>query len=265
MGGSVIWLDIPRDTVSIACNIKSTRGHTSIQMTPWESRAQYKKWNQETYKPHDKASHLIDRFYAAERRVRSIRQSRHLSLYRVAHVGWTCPSQKSGPHCGHPTEYHAYHDQEDALIHCDLQRSGWQEDMPEEDRAGQVDRPLNKIPTHEEAFHSLGRAPTMADLGPHSPGSCSSSLVPYGTEEDSNPKEDQDQQRRIPEQIETKEPAMIEAPAKEGIGIVVGPGDYQPTPPRYVRTDKDSEDGQDIDEEEDIEAPYLAPKQAPVP
>ena len=117
MGGSVIWLDIPRDTVSIVCNIKSTRGHTSIQMTPWESRAQYKKWNQETYKPHDKASHLIDRFYAAERRVRSIWQSRCLSLYRVAHVGWMHPSQRSGPHCGHPAEYRAYHDEEDALVH----------------------------------------------------------------------------------------------------------------------------------------------------
>ena len=56
MGGSVIQLDIPRDTVSIVCNIKSTRGHTSINMTPWESRVQYKRWNQETYKPHDKAS-----------------------------------------------------------------------------------------------------------------------------------------------------------------------------------------------------------------
>ena len=105
----------------------------------------------------------------------------------------------------------------------------------------------------------------MADLGPYSPGSCSPSLVPYGTEEDSDPEEDQDQQRRTPEQIETKEPAMMKAPAKEGMGIIVGPGDYQPAPPRYVRANEDSEDGQDIDEEEDIEAPYLAPKQAPVP
>ena len=32
-----------------------------------------------------------------------------------------------------------------------------------------------------------------------------------------------------------------------------------------MRADEDSEDGQDTDEEEDIEAPYLAPKQTPVP
>ena len=83
MGGSVIQLDIPRDTVSIVCNIKSTRGHTSINMTPWESRAQYKRWNRETYKPHDQASHLMERFHAAERRARSVWQSRHLSLHRV--------------------------------------------------------------------------------------------------------------------------------------------------------------------------------------
>ena len=92
MGGSVIQLDIPRDTVSIVCNIKSTRGHTSINMTPWKSRAQYKKWNQETYKPYDKASHLMDRFHAAETRARSIWKSRCLSLHHMAHISWIHPS-----------------------------------------------------------------------------------------------------------------------------------------------------------------------------
>ena len=216
MGGSLIRLDIPRDTVSIVCNIKSTRGHTIINLTPWESRAQYKKWNKETYKPNDQASHLIDRFHAAERRARSIRQCRQLSLYHVARVGWMRQSQ-SGLHRRHPAEDNAYPD--------------------EEDRTGQVDRPLNKILTYEEAFHGLGRAPTMADLGPHSPGSCSSSLVPYAAEENSNPKEDQEQQRRTPEQMETEEPTMMEAPAKEGRGIAVGLENYQPAPPRYVRAD----------------------------
>ena len=104
----------------------------------------------------------------------------------------------------------------------------------------------------------------MADLGPHSPGSCSPSLVPYEAEEDSNPEEDQDQQRMIPEQMETKEPTMMEAPVKKEMGIAVGPGDYQPAPPKYVRADKDSADGQETDEDEDIEAPYLAPKQNPI-
>ena len=92
MGGSVIRLDIPRDTVSIDCNIKSARGHISIHLTPWESQAKYKRWNQESYKPHDRTGHLIDRFCAAERKARSILQSRHLSLQRMAHAGWMCPA-----------------------------------------------------------------------------------------------------------------------------------------------------------------------------
>ena len=50
------------------------------------------------------------------------------------------------------------------------------------------------------------------------------------TEEDSNPEKDQDQQRMTPKQMETKEPTMMEAPAKKGMGIAVGPGDYQPPP-----------------------------------
>ena len=148
------------------------------------------------------------------------------------------------------------------MVYRDLQRTGWQEDMPEEDRAGPVDRsatPPNNPPKYEEALHSLGRAPTVADLGSHSPDSCSSSLVPYEAEEDSNPEEDQNQQEVTPDQMETEELAMVEAPAKKGMGIVVGPGEYQPAPPRYMRADEDSKDDKDIDE--DIEAPYLAPKQ----
>ena len=266
MGGSVIWLDIPRDTVSIDCNIKLTRGHTSIHLTPWESRAKYKRWNQETYKPHDKASHLMDRFHAAERRVGSIRQSRCLSLHCMAHVGWVCPSCRSGPHQEHPAEHHTYHDEEDALVHRDLQRSGWLEDMPEDDRTGPLDRPAispNNPPTYEEALHNLGRVRTVADLGPHRLDSCSSSLMPY--EEDSNPKEDQTQQELTPSQMETEDPATAEAPVKKGMGIAAVPGNYQPATPRYVRANEDSEDGQDTDEEGDIEAPYLAPKQTPAP
>ena len=105
----------------------------------------------------------------------------------------------------------------------------------------------------------------MADLGPHSPDSCSSSLVPYETEEDSNPEEDQNQQKVTPDQMETEELATVEAPAKKGMGIAVGPGEYQPTPPRWVRADEDSEDDKDTDEDEDIEAPYPVPKQNPTP
>ena len=210
IGGSVIRLDIPRDTVSIVCNIKLTRGHTSINMTPWESRAQYKKWNQETYKPHDKASHLMDRFHAAERRARSIRQSRCLSLHHVARIGWICPSCRDGPHQEHPAGHHIHHDEENTLVHCDLQRSGRLEDMPEDDRTGPSDRPARSPrnpSTYEEVLLSLGRAPTAADLSPHEPDSCFPSLVPY--DEDSNPEEDQNQL------METENPATAEAPVKE--------------------------------------------------
>ena len=268
MAGSVIRLDIPRDTVSIDCEIKSARGHTSIYLTPWESWAQYKRWNQESYKPHDRTGHLIDRFRAAERKVRSILQSRCLSLQCVAHIGWMHPAWQSGPYYEQPTGYCTYYSEEDTLVYRDLQRTGLQEDMPEEDGAGPVDRsarPPNNPPKYEEALHSLGRAPTVADLGPHSPDSCSSSLVPYEAEEDSNPKEDQNQQEVTPDQMETEELAMVEAPAKKGMGIAVGPGEYQPAPPRYMRADEDSEDDKDTDEDEDIEAPYLAPKQNPTP
>ena len=213
MGGSVIWLDIPRDTVLIDCNTKSTRGHTSIHLTPWESKAQYKKWNQETYKPHDKASHLMNRFHAAERRKRSIQQSRHLSLHRVAHISWIHPSHRNGPHQEHPAGHHTYHDEEDALVHRDLQRSGRLEDMPEDDRTGPLDRPAGSLrnpPMYEEALLSLGRAPTVADLSPHGPDSRSSSLVPY--DEDSNPKEDQNQLELTSGQMETEDLATAEAP-----------------------------------------------------
>ena len=266
MGGSVIWLEIPRDTVSIDCNIKLTRGHTSIHLTPWENRAQYKRGNQETYKPHDKASHLMDRFHAAERRARSIQQSKCLSLHRMTRVGWIHPSHRSGPHQEHPAGHHTYHDEEDTLVHCNLQRSGWLEDMPEDDRTGPLDRPARSPknpPTYEEALLSLGRAPTMADLGPHRPDACSSSLVPY--DKDSNPKEDQNQLELTPGQMETEDPTTAEVPVKEGMGIAAAPGNYQPATPRYVRANEDSEDGQDTDEEGDIEAPYLAPKQTPGP
>ena len=169
--------------------------------------------------------HLVDRFQAAERKARSILQSRRMNLQCVAHTGW----MQSDPYYEHPAEYHMYYSEEDALVYLDLQRSGLQDDMPEEDREGQIDRsarPPIDPPTYEEALHSLGRVPTVADLGLHSPGSCSSSLVPYEAGEDSNPKEDQDPQKRAPKQMETEEPAMVEAPAKKGMGIAVGESEY---------------------------------------
>ena len=172
MGGLVIRLDIPRDAVSVVCNIKSTRGHTSVNMMPWESKAQYRRWNNETYKPHSQASHLIDRFHAAERKARSIRQSRCLSLHRVDHIGWVCPSRRNGSHREHLVGHHNPQEEEDVLVHCDLQRSGQLEGTSEDDGAELPDRPtgfLRDPPTYEEVLHDLGRAPTEADLGPQSP------------------------------------------------------------------------------------------------
>ena len=138
--------------------------------------------------------------------------------------------------------------------------------MPEDDRTGPSDRPARSPknpPTYEEVLLSLGRAPTMADLSPHRPDSRSSSLVPY--DKDSNPKEDQNQLKLTPGQMGTEDPATVEAPVKKGMGIAEALENYQPATPRYVRADEDSEDGQDTDEEGDIEAPYIAPKQTPAP
>ena len=53
MGGSLIQLDIPRDAVSVVCNIKSTRGHTSVNMMLWESKAQYNIQVPQSGKPPD--------------------------------------------------------------------------------------------------------------------------------------------------------------------------------------------------------------------
>ena len=266
MGGSVIRLDIPRDTVSVVCNIKSTRGHSSVNMMLWESRAQYKRWNSETYKPHNQASHLIDRFHTAERKARSIQQSRQPSLHRMARISWVHPSCRDGPHREHLVGHHNPQDEEDALMHHDLQRSGQLEDAPEDDGAELLDRPtgfLRDPPAYEEALLSLGRAPTEADLGPRSPELHSSSLMPYDMEEDRDPDETQGQQEGILEQMEVKEQDTMGAPIRRGMGISATPEKYQPTPPRYIRAGENSEDEEDgQDEGEDLEAPYLAPKPA---
>ena len=266
MGGSVIWLDIPRDAVSVVCNIKSTRGHTSVNMMLWESKAQYKRWNRETYKPHNQASHLIDRFHTAERKARSIRESRQLSLHRVARIGWVHPSHRDGPHREHPVGHHNPQNEEDVLVHHDLQRSGQLEGTPEDDGAELPDRPtgfLRDPPTYEEVLLNLGKAPTEADLGPRSPESRSSSLMPYDIKGDRDTDKTQEQQEGILEQMEVGGQDTTEAPIKRGMGISVAPEKYQPAPPRYIRAEESSEDKEDgQDEEEDLEAPYLAPKSA---
>ena len=233
-------------------------------MMLWESKSQYKRWNNETYKPHNQASHLIDQFQVAEKKARSIRQSRQLSLHRVAHIGWVCPSRRNGPHQEHQVGHHNPQDEKDTLVHCDLQGSGQLEDTPEDDGVELPDRPtgfLRDPPTYEEVLHSLGRAPTEADLGPQSPESCSSSMMSHDMKEDRDPNEIKKQQEEILEQMEVEEQDSIGAPIKRGMGISVAPEKYQPTPSRYIRAGENSEDEEDgQDEEEDLEAPYLAPK-----
>ena len=87
--------------------------------------------------------------------------------------------------------------------------------------------------------------------------------MPCGIEEDRDPDETQEQQEGILEQMEAEEQDTTEAPIKRGMGISVAPERYQPVPPRYIRAGKNSEDEEDgQDEEEDLEAPYLAPKSA---
>ena len=98
IGGSVIRLDIARDTVSVDLNIKSARGHTSIHLTPWDSQSQYKRWSN-TYKPRDRTAKQIDAFRAAERKARAILTSRRISLHRLAgrhRARWGLPPQSFG-------------------------------------------------------------------------------------------------------------------------------------------------------------------------
>ena len=85
--------------------------------------------------------------------------------------------------------------------------------------------------------------------------------MPYDIEEDRDPDETQEWQEGILEQMEAEEQDTTEAPIKRGMGISVAPKRYQPAPPRYIRAGENSEDEEDgQDEEEDLEASYLAPK-----
>ena len=82
-------------------------------------------------------------------------------------------------------------------------------------------------------------------------------------EEDRDPNKKQEQQEEILDQMEDEEQDSTGALIKRGMGISAAPVKYQPTPPRYIRAAENSEDEEDgQDEEEDLEAPYLAPKPA---
>ena len=128
--------------------------------------------------------------------------------------------------------------------------------MEEEDlEAIPIDRSRNP-PTYEEALKSLGHAPTEADLGPHSPVSCSSSLVPYGVGEDSNTEEDHEDLVKGAEAMDTDGQSTAEP--KKGMGIKTTPFAYQPAPPRYIRDSNEEDEGEDFSSDEDVEVPFLA-------
>ena len=87
--------------------------------------------------------------------------------------------------------------------------------------------------------------------------------MPYAVEEDRDPDETQEQQEGTLKQMEAEGQDTTEAPVKRGMGISAAPEKYQPAPPRYIRAGENSEDEENgQDEEEDLEAPYLAPKSA---
>ena len=87
--------------------------------------------------------------------------------------------------------------------------------------------------------------------------------MPFDIEEDRDPDETQEQQEGILEQMEAEEQDTTEVLIKRGMEISMAPEKYQPAPPRYIRAGVNSEDEEDgQDEEEDLEAPYLAPKPA---
>ena len=140
--------------------------------------------------------------------------------------------------------------------------------MPEEDREGQIDRsasppPPLTLPHIKEALHSLGRTPTVADLGPHSPGSCSPSLVLMRLGRTATPRMTRTHRKGPLSKWSLKNLPRLKPLQKRVWDFVVGPGEYLLASPRYVRDGEDDTDDQDMYEDEDVEAPFLAPKDDP--
>ena len=133
------------------------------------------------------------------------------------------------------------------------------EGMSGEDDMGQGN--LATRPLDPQVESVLPRSEEVDDLGPHSPDSRSSSLMPYGMGEDSCSGKSQDQQDQTLEQMEAEEERNLpveEATSRLRMGLHVGPANYQPASPKYIRADEEEEEEEE--EDEDIEAPYLAPR-----
>ena len=268
IGGSVICLDIARDTVSVDLNIKSARGHTSIHLTPWDSQSQYKRWSN-TYKPRDRTAKQIDAFRAAERRARAILTSHHISLHRTAgrhRARWGLPPQSSGfdeftsDPCGKsPMEYsQPPQDQRRAEAQEDRRvargaTSTWTSENP-------PSLAFPPPPSCEE--EDLEELHMNKDQGPRSLD------APHNyEEEEENPQDDDYQpQGQLPYEDVSMDEDEDDSPEdlrkatalpKEAIGLKESPANYVPKSPKYVR-DSEDEGAQDLDDE-DIGTPHLAP------
>ena len=161
------------------------------------------------------------------------------------------------------TTYQPYCEARDGAAHRDYKRTALPppEGMCGENDMGQGNLATRPLEPQMEGVLPLGegRAPAVADLGPHSPGSMSSSLMPYGMGEDSCSGESQGQQDQTLEQVEAEEERNLpveEATSKLRMGLHVGPARYQPASPKYIRAEEEEEE----EEDEDVEAPYLAPR-----
>ena len=112
--------------------------------------------------------------------------------------------------------------------------------------------------TYKEAIQSLGRAPTQPDLGPLSPVYLSSSLVPY-KDDNSSSQAEAEQQSAREERMENQEEGTV--PKEDATAEPQeAKAEYVPSSPQYVPA---SDDEGEMSSDEDQEAPYLAPREAP--
>ena len=271
IGGSVIRLDIARDTVSVDLNIKSARGHTSIHLTPWDSRSQYKRWGN-AYKPRDRTAKQIDAFRAAERRARAILTSRRISLHRTAgrhRARWGLPPQSLGfeeftnEPCDEPSMEYPLppQDQRRAEAQEDMRvahgaTSTWTSENPpslafppppscEEEDLEELHMNKDQGPRSSDAPQSHEKEETPQDNDYQSQGRSQYEDVSMDEDEEDSP-EDLRKATALP---------------KEAIGLKESPTNYVPKSPKYIR-DSEDEGAQDLDDY-DTETPHLATPGSP--
>ena len=265
-----------RDTVSVDMNIKSSRGHTSIHLTPWDSQAQYRRWNN-TYRPRDKTAKQIEAFRAAERKARAILSSHRISLNRTAgrhRVRWGFFPQDYG-HNDFQEDPCDNHSMNCPVTPQDLRRSEVQEDRRVAQGATSTwtsERPPSPFfPPPPPCEEAMERPNTEDNQSPQSPDEqANDKSQPSGKEEapqDGGPQpqdgpqyEDismDEEEDELPEDQQAA-PALSVAP-REAMGIKASPAAYAPQSPKYIR-DSEDEGMQDLDSDGDTEAPCLSPR-----